>query len=399
LDAKKFQTREDEPSGGRLFPLKNLFNLTDFVGALKETPEKYHATIQELHTKFNNYEVPIVTITNRSKAEVGTIFERINSTGTKLTTLDLMIAWTWSEDFHLQDQINELLTKLDEKGFGEIPEKTILQCLSATIKQSTSTKAILELTPEQVHQSFPNLITSMEKAIDFLATQLNASRDFLPHIQQLIPLTFFFSKVNSASHDQAKWLKQWFWKTAFSKRYSGQTDDKMDADIEFFVQLIAGQAEGLNKYNYTTTEDQLIRQKFTKNSPLVRAFLLLLAQNTPVDLVNGNNVDLGTALSRYNAKEYHHIFPRAHLKERQFTQDKINSLCNFCFLTSDSNKKISSKAPADYFVNIVPQDKFGTILEANLMPLNREVYEKNDFEQFLKLRSQLVMQILSKQLI
>ncbi|MGA9068897.1 MAG: hypothetical protein WB424_01505, partial [Terracidiphilus sp.] len=243
------------------------------------------------------------------------------------------------------------------------------------------------------------LTSSMEKAIDFLATQLKVTGDFLPHVQQLIPLTFFFSRVNSASNIQSKHLKQWFWKTAFSRRYSAQTDDKLDSDIVYFKQLIDGNYEGAIKYNYTVTTDQLIRQGFTKSSPLVRAFLVLLAQNHPVDLVHGGLVDLGSALSEYNSKEYHHIFPRAHLKKREFLPEKINSLCNFCFLTSDSNKKISNKAPSDYFVTVIPQASLGSILESNLMPLNKEVYDKNDYENFLRLRSQRVMEFLDKQLV
>ena len=399
LDSREFRAKGDLIPENRSFPLKVLFDITAFVNVMKDLPEKYHGVVQELHTKFNNYELPIVTITKRSKTEVGIIFERINSTGTKLTTLDLMVAWTWSEDFHLQKQINELLEILESKGFGDLPEKTILQCLSAIIQNSTSTKAILELDPKLVHEQFEKLVASMEKAIDFLATQLNASSDFLPHVQHLIPLTFFFSRVNSASSDQTKWLKQWFWKTAFSRRYSAQTDEKMDADIALFEQLLAANSDGLGKYSYTVTADQLIKQKFTKSSPLVRAFLLLLAQNDPVDLGNGALVDLGKALSEYNSKEYHHIFPRAHLKKREFPPDKINSLCNFCFLTSDSNKKISGKAPSEYFVSVVPQDKRAAILESNLMPLNKEVYDKNDFETFLKLRSQRVLEFLDKQLV
>jgi hypothetical protein len=310
-----------------------------------------------------------------------------------------MVAWTWGADFHLQEQINELLEALDVKGFGDLPEKTILQCLSAILQKSTSTKAILGLDPKLVHDQFEKLVASMEKAIDFLATQLKASNAFLPHVQQLIPLTFFFSQVNSASSDQIKWLKQWFWKTAFSRRYSAQTDEKMDSDIAFFEQLLAGNADGITRYSYTLTADQLIKQRFTKSSPVVRAFLLLLTQNHPVDLVNGTFVDLGTALSEYNSKEYHHIFPRAHLKKREFLPEKINSLCNFCFLTADSNKKISSKAPSEYFVSIVPQAKLASTLESNLMPLNKEVYDKNDFETFLKLRSQRVLEFLDKQLV
>ena len=69
--------------------------------------------------------------------------------------------------------------------------------------------------------------------------------------------------------------------------------------------------------SYTVTADQLIKQQFTKSGTLVRAFLLPLAQNHPVDLVHGALVDLGKALSEYNSKEYHHIFPRAHLKKRE----------------------------------------------------------------------------------
>jgi hypothetical protein len=399
LDAQNFRAKSDVTEGRRVFPLKYLFDITAFLNALREIPEQYHSVIKALHSKFNNYEVPIVTITKRSKAEVGTIFERINSTGTKLTTLDLMVAWTWSEDFHLQNEISELLEVLDTKGFGKLPEKIFLQCLSAIIKRSTSTKAILDLDPKEVQERFEVLVGSLEKAIDLLSTQLNASKDFLPHVQQLIPLTFFFSRIDSASADQTKHLKQWFWKTSFSRRYAAQTDEKMDADIAVFEQLIGGNSEGVGKYNYSVTGDQLIKQKFTKNSPLVRAFLLLLAQNHPCDLGSGNLVDLGRALSQYNAKEYHHIFPRAHLKKREFTPDKINSLCNFCFLTSDSNKKISNKAPSDYFITVVPRESFAKILESNLMPLNRDVYEKNEFEKFLLLRSQRVMEFLDKQLV
>jgi hypothetical protein len=54
---------------------------------------------------------------------------------------------------------------------------------------------------------------------------------------------------------------------------------------------------------------------------------------------------------------------------------------------------------SDYFANVVPQDKFAETLESNLMPLNKEVYEKNDFEVFLKYRSQRVLEFLDKQMV
>jgi hypothetical protein len=399
LDSHAFRASGDLIPDHCSFPLAVLFDTPAYLKAFGDIPEKYQKDAIDLQSRFNNYEVPIVTITKRTKSEVGTIFERINSTGTKLTTLDLMVAWTWSEDFHLLGEIKELLEVLEAKGFRDLPEKTILQCLSAIIKRSTSTKAILELDPTVVHEQFDKLVSSMEKAIDFLSTQLNAHSDFLPHVQQLIPLTFFFSRVNAPTDPQIKWLKQWFWKTSFSRRYAAQTDEKMDADITLFGQFLAGNAEGLARYSYSVTDSQLLKQKFTRSNPIVRAFLLLLAQCKPIDLVSGGFVDLGVALSEYNSKEYHHVFPRAYLKKKDFKLEQINSLCNFVFLTADSNKKISQKAPSDYFATVIPQERLGAILESNLLPANKDVYERNDLQTFLTLRSRKVIEFLDKQLI
>ncbi|TLD43140.1 MAG: hypothetical protein JETT_0575 [Candidatus Jettenia ecosi] len=101
-------------------------------------------------------------------------------------------------------------------------------------------------------------------------------------------------------------------------------------------------------------------------------------------MVNGNKIDLGIALSKYNLKEYHHIFPRNLLKSKGIDSGEINSLCNFCFLPSDSNKKISNKAPSEYIFSIIPEKGYSEILESNLMPIKKEIYQKNDYHEFIK---------------
>lgn len=64
-------------------------------------------------------------------ADVGPIFERINSRGTPLTIVDLMRAATWSDKFDLFDQIDALRTDIQEKDFGKLDRKVILRNLSA----------------------------------------------------------------------------------------------------------------------------------------------------------------------------------------------------------------------------------------------------------------------------
>jgi len=122
-----------------------------------------------------------------------------------------------------------------------------------------------------------------------------------------------------------------------------------------------------------------------------------MAQASPLNLTNGAQVDIGVALSKYNSKEYHHVFPRAFLKDKGIDVDKINSVCNFCFLPSDSNKKISRKAPSDYIFSLVPPLLYDRIMSSNLLPLERELYEKDDFDLFLKRRAEVVLGFLAEQ--
>ncbi len=374
-------------------PLACLFDTEAFFDVLEALSPDHQKAAKDLFSRFNNYELPVVTISKRSKDEVGLIFERINSTATTLTTLDLLIAWTWSEDFHLQEALNELKELLDAKGFGDLPDKIVLQCLGAILAESTKTKIILGLEPGAVQRRFEEIGGAIAKAVDFLSTEFMVqSLDFLPHLQQLVALTYFFHHVNSPTPSQLKGLSEWFWKTSFSRRYSGQTDDKMNADIELMKQLLENDFSRLWVYQAELDKQVILKQKFLKKNPYTRALLLLLAHKQPQDLTNGARVDVGEALSSYNRKEYHHIFPRAFLKKRGILGDRVNSLCNFCFLPSGSNKRISNKEPADYVFNIVPEDCRKRILESNLMTLRLEVYSNNDYDLFLESRAELIMQ-------
>lgn len=373
--------------------LSSLLETESFFGAIENLSTSSQKAAKNLHSRVNNYEIPVITISKRSKDEVGVIFERINSTGTTLTTLDLMVAWTWSEDFHLQESLSDLAESLEGKGFGEIPDKIILQCLGAILAEDARTRTILALDPSRVRDEFGKVGAAILAAIDFLCTEFKIqSLDLLPHLQQVVALSFFYDRIVSPTGDQIATLKKWFWKTAFSRRYSAQTDDKINADIAFMKRLALGDSSGLSSYSSELTNDVLIKLRFTKSHPYTRALLLLLAQKSPLNLTNGAAVDLGDALSGFNRKEYHHIFPRAFLKRRGFPTDKINALCNFCFLPAGANKKISSKQPSNYIFKIVPDPNRKQILESNLMPLRMEVYTDDNYTEFLSMRADLVGQ-------
>lgn len=391
MDEKIFVPSRDANNDHKNLKMNKLFNTTEFSKEMSALEERYHSVASEMHDRFSNYEMPLVLTTKRDKSEVGVIFERINNSATRLSTIDLMVAWTWKEDFHLKEKFVEILEILEEKDFGDIDEKVLLQCLGSIIEKTAKTKDILSLSPDKVRNNIDKLQSGLEKAIDFLSTDLNMkSKEFLPHSHQIVPLVYLFSNI-TPNTDQINVIKQWFWKTSFSRRYSGSTDEKVNEDITFFDQVRNSNYSSISKYSYDIDKNSLISQKFSKSSPYTRAFLLLLAQKHPKDLVNERQVELGVVLSSFNRKEYHHIFPQKYLKTIKIPTDKINSICNFTFLPSDSNKTISSKSPSEYILDII---NFADVLNTNLMPLDKKIYQKNNYDKFLEERFGIIKQFL-----
>ena len=254
------------------------------------------------------------------------------------------------------------------------------------------------MTGEQVRDNWEGFCEALRKAIDFIASDLNCMHlDFLPWQQQIIGLVKFFGIDGMPNANQLKELKKWFWKTSFSNRYStGQTTEKMNFDIDRIIEIRANNFIEVNKVRYSVTKGEIIETKFSKANPLTRALLLLMAQHQPLDLIKNSKIDISISLSKYNRKQYHHIFPNAFLKKQGFPAGKIFSLANFCFLPSDSNKKISKKSPSVYFFTLIPQDNFNDILSSNLIPLTKDLYVNDNYNDFLDKRAELIINEIDK---
>lgn len=400
LERQVFVHADDCQNGRSYLDLKTLFDTSSFWKALEPLSEEERKEAVQLQSKFSNYEVPEIITKKRELQEVGNIFERVNNTGTRLDLFDLMVAVTWAKDFHLRTEFSRVQSALDRKHFKGVKEKVLLQCLAGIIGKSSKTRVITSLNAQTVRDNLPKLEESLKKAVDFLSTELSVkSIQLLPHIHQIVPLTYFFSRVNIPNQKQKKIIKQWFWKTSFSKRYSASTDTHIDEDIASFDAVLDGGVDAFKKLSYSVTADQLRETKFLRSSPYSRAFVVLLASSHPKNLVNGANVDTGEALPCFNQREYHHIFPRAFLSRSGSDLDNINSICNFCILPADSNKVISDKAPSEYFESIIPQEEIQEILESNLMPVKWALYKKDDYGSFLEERARKIIDYLDAQLV
>jgi hypothetical protein len=66
---------------------------------------------------------------------------------------------------------------------------------------------------------------------------------------------------------------------------------------------------------------------------------------------------LGNTLAAYNAREFHHIYPKAFLATEGISFHESNVIANICMLSQQDNNSISDKDPRDYFTSIPPEIK------------------------------------------
>jgi hypothetical protein len=346
-----------------------------------------------LSETFREYAIPVVTVTEATVDHVSSIFERINNTGTKLTVYDLMVAATWSENFDLRDQVDKIIDDIGAKDYEGVSPVAILQILAAHANGGTNRQAILDLRnhdSDTLIQWVDEVKEALEQAVDFLANEVHVkSSDFLPYERQLVAIAFALTRRNKPSNSDISVLRKWFWRTSFSERYRRGGEGLFDEDLMTVIAALDDEDQ-LARFGKSPVNDEIRRAEFRKTSALSNAYVALLASHSPQNLVNGAKIDTGRALSSYNRKEFHHIFPQAFLKGIGVPKAKINSLANICMLSAEQNKLIGDSKPSEYVKSLQSKhgSTFETMLESNLIPKQAIPSLLSDnFEEFLDIRS------------
>lgn len=347
----------------------------------------------ELFNRFKDYKLAVVTLGDMSIEDVAPIFERINSTGKRLTIVDLMRAATWSQQFDLIDTIDEtILSALSEKKFADIDRKVVLRNLSAAVGggfDADSIDNLRKFTPETLNAASEEVLEAYKKAVDFLATQLSmASAAAIPYANQFVVLAEVFRRLPAPSAEQYAIIRTWFWQTALSGYFSGWNTGQMNQDLNAVSAFAKGETETIAPPLIKPRDEVWERRQFRSNNALSKVFGHLLACQGPIDLVNGNNIDTTAALSWMNQKEFHHFFPQTYLKRQGVDSGRINAMANIVMLSSVSNKQISDQAPGEYLPPLLNSEHANASLRASLIsPEALEAALQNNFDKFLAVRA------------
>lgn len=376
------------------FPMNAIFRTVDFHKHVSGLDEHKQKLITEVYQKFLEFNLPSQEIETDDKESVAIIFERINRAGEPLDTYQLLTAWSWSSDFDLQEEFSELAAEMQPYGFGNITEDKDLQlkCCSGIIKEEASPASIINLRGEDVRRNFEKIKNGLKGAVDFLRNELNVySLDWLPYPSMLVALSYFFAtdRVNgkNISHNQREQLIKWFWRSNFSRRYTGGITDKHKQDIAAMKALSEADSAEIAKFECQITSNFFVNNQFNTGSVNTKTFVLFLANSYPLSFLSGANVSLDNVLKTVNRNEFHHIFPKKYLQDNGLNTKEINSLANFCFLSSGDNQKIKNKSPMIYKTLINPRE-LQNIMKRAICPENALDL---GYKDFIEKRAEMLM--------
>jgi hypothetical protein len=339
----------------RHFPLKTLFDTVSYRKATGAFDDNTAKRIDLMQSVFKEVRIPLQIFKTEEKAKVAIIFERINRQGVPLDTLQLLSAWTWSEDFQLQNQFADLADQLAPFGFKDLgaDSNLLLRCCSAILGEDASPDSLMSLNGATVRARFSEVMNGVKGAVDYVRTNFQVhALEYLPFATLLVPLSVFFSspgeKEASYTDDQRVTINRWFWRACFTKRYGNAVLRNLNADIEEMRTLKAGKPSALGGFAVSISDRFFIENVFTMGTTNSNTFVLLLAQQRPLSFVSGAPIDLAEKLKRANRAEFHHLMPRAFLQSSIQEAYGSGCLANFAFISRADNRDLGGGAPSAY---------------------------------------------------
>jgi len=175
--------------------LRVILDTTKLLPELGRFDSSAQVVIARLTERFKDYEFPVVTIKDRTNQEVCRVFQRINSSGTSLSTLELLAAWTWSDQFDLRKEIEGVVDSLSDKGYEELDQTLLMRCLAAVLLNKIDADELVDVAPGLLVDGMKKLKIGVYSAVDFLEKELKIKNIvFVPFPIMIVPLVkFFFS--------------------------------------------------------------------------------------------------------------------------------------------------------------------------------------------------------------
>lgn len=329
--------------------------------------------------------------------EVTEIFVRVNSLGAKLRSSDLAMAQItakWPDSLKLFNKYREDCAK---SGF-DLDSGIHLKNLMAFSTGQSRFKIVANLPIDKIKNAWEPSKKGMNYAINFAESNARINSPALlssPFL--LITLAYYGDTAGyDLSPEEAAELRYWLYVANLKGRYSrGSTETYLDQDLSTIAhgEGAAGLIKSLESQfgRLTVTASDLSGRN--ARSALFKTMFLAFREDGAKDWHQSLAISLSHR-GKQDRLQFHHVFPKAKLKGH-YKPQMVNDICNLAFVGGKTNRKISSKAPAEYLADLI--DKLGVEpFKAQCIPTDKKLLTIDAYPDFLEARRELVAERLNR---
>jgi hypothetical protein len=326
-----------------------------------------------------------------SYEEVTEIFVRVNSLGAKLRSSDLALAQITAK---WRDSLDVFLSYQDEctKAGFELDQAIHLKNLVAMATGQSRFKVVGGLKAEVLKDAWVEAKAGMDYAINFLKSNVGIESPALLSSPFLMIAIAAYGRHSNfqVESEEAELLRKWVLLTNAKGRYSrGSTETFLDQDL-LTIRNDGGISGLLDRLRAQVGRLDIQPGELEgRNSrgALFKEMFLAFRDGGARDWTTQVAIGLDHVGSR-DELQFHHIFPRAFLKDSEFTRE-IDDIANLCFIGGKTNRRISDQAPADYLEAIKAGGGM-TALLAQCIPADPELWQAAAYRKFLTARRELI---------
>ena len=368
---------------------------------------------------FLDHRVPVVQLPavadTKGLEQVATIFEKINSTGQRLSVFDLLTARLYPQNINLRQFWECALEEHEHLGrfVGDDKKESYavyaLRTLALYRGQDARAKRLINLSADGFESDWQVVVNEMNEAAKRLGSANDAGfgafkKSWVPYTTMISPLAMLLWRAKKiGSPDAYEKVKQWYWASVFTERYAGSVETKMMQDFKEVAGWMHGETvlpdairEAHNQYRDIDSGSRRILETATTGNSIFRGPRCLLAVGNAKDFFLGDTI-------AFHDLDVHHIFPASFLKSHLGVRDAkaINSLANQTLIASETNRAISNKAPSAYLRDL--EHKHGNnlprLLAAHFIDEEaKEAMRRDDYEAFVAARSRAIAREVQKRI-
>lgn len=319
--------------------------------------------------------------------EVTEIFVRVNSRGRALKETDLALATLSARWPGVVGKLEEQVQWCRDHHYQALDMAFLVRCLAALATETTSPGSFATVEISKLESAWEAAKRGLHHAVALLRDEAEIDNSTLiPSANALVPLVYYLGKRKDVAlaAEERNTLIYWLLVAFIHSRYSASAATVIAQDV---AALRGGDPLGNLYRNLGLLQ---LRPEITPSSiagksstsPFFLLGYLAARRNKARDWWFGVPVALSHDGS-YKL-EYHHIHPRARLKDTYGKAD-INDLANLAFISDKANRKISARPPAIYFEELDLED-----LERHLVPSDPVLRSVEQYPQFVAKRRTLL---------